>query len=123
MLTKGYIGGMTLTAAGAIALAVFMMLATTPLGIGPLGVTAWFLIALVGSTAVAAILIYAVEARLQQKLPVKRRMAESTRRGLFIGGFITIILAFSSLKQLNMRDIFLMALLLLLVEFYVTARS
>ncbi len=114
---------MTLTAAGALSLAVFMMLVTTPLGIGPIGVTAWFLVVLVGIMAILAIVIYLLEAKLAPNLPVKRRVNDATRRGLFLSGLITMALALSSLCQLNLRDILLMALLLVLVEFYLTARA
>ena len=123
MLAKGYIGGTMMVAAGATALAIFMMVVTTPLTIGPIGVTAWFLVTLAALSSGIALIVYALEVWLLPKLPVKRRIRESTRRGLFVGGLITIILSLSSLKQLNIRDVLLIALLMVLVEFYVVARS
>lgn len=123
MLTKSYIGGLTLTGAGAIVLAILLMAASTPASLGPIGVTAWFLLILVALTAVFGLAAYAVGLKLQPKRNSQQRVQDSLRRGVMVGGVITIVLSLSSLRQLNLRDVLLLVLLLVLVEFYLVARS
>jgi hypothetical protein len=123
MLTKSYIGITTLISAAAVALCVLMMLATTPLGIGPFGVTAWFVSLLVGLSGWLGLAAYWAGRRWQPKLSSGKQVAVAMRRGIFGGGYLTILLALASLKQLELRDALLLLLLLGLLEFYLVARS
>ena len=123
MLTKSYLGGITLSAAGATALAILLMAAATPATIGPLGVTAWFLLAFIAISSIFALAAYLIGLKVQPKRASDLRVKESLRRGVMVGGSITVILGLSSLRQLNLRDVLLLLLLLALVEFYLVARS
>ncbi len=48
--------------------------------------------------------------------------AGSARHGLLLGGALTVILALSSLQQLDPRDVGLIIAFVLLVEFYMRTR-
>jgi hypothetical protein len=107
----------------AVALAVLVMVVTTPHSLGPLGVTAWFLLILIGLMAVIGLVAYGLEAWLRPRTTTRHRIRSSWRRGLLIGGYTTVILALNSLQQLNLRTALLLGLLLILVEFYAVARA
>lgn len=123
MLQGSYLGGMTLVGGAALALAVLLMLTFTPVGLGPLGVTGWFLLVLVGLSAAASLIAYGLSAWLRPHNTTKYQIKASWRRGLMVGGYATIILALNSLQQLNLRAIIILGLLLLLLEFYAVARG
>ncbi len=114
----------TVTSIGLVAtiIVALLLLVTNPAMVGPLGVTAWFLALLVALSSWFALVAY----WLGQHLPFMRSsehdQGDSRRRGLFLGGFVVIMLGLSSLHQLGVRDALLLGLLLLLVEFYVVAR-
>jgi hypothetical protein len=99
------------------------MLATTPLKIGPTGVTLWFICLLTALSCWSGLVAFLIERRLQPSLSSPRRIANAWRRGLFIGGYLTALIALSSLQQLNARDAILFAILLLLIEFYMVMRG
>ena len=127
VLVKSYVGIVTLVGVAALLLAILTMRATTPLAIGPLGVTAWFILILVGLSCLCAGAAYMSAALLphSSKRPsptARRRVVDSVRRGLLVGGYLGILLALSSLQQLNVRDAILLVLLFGLVEFYTVAR-
>jgi len=123
VLLKSYLGGMTTVGVAALALAAFIMVTTTPFGIGPLGVTAWFLLVLVGLSALTSLVAYGLALWLQPHPSAKHRIRASWRRGLMVGGYVTIVLALNSLEQLNLRTLLILALLLILIEFYAVARA
>jgi hypothetical protein len=123
VLQRSYLGGMTLVGSAALALAILLMIASTPVGLGPLGVTGWFLLVLVGVSAVASVVAYGLAAWLRPHNTPKYQIKASCRRGVMVGGYITITLALNSLQQLNLRAIIILGLLLLLIEFYAVARS
>lgn len=123
ILAKGYLGITATLGLAAIAIAVFAMTVTTPINLGPLGVTGWFLLVLVGLSSLCALIAYLIIGRLQPSLSQHRQRIDASRRGLLLGGFLTTTLGLSSLEQLNVRDIILVAILLALVEFYVVARA
>jgi hypothetical protein len=99
------------------------MAATNPVGIGPLGVTAWFIAVLAGISCLVAAVAYLAEGHFRDRVVARQQITNSWRRGLFVGGYLTTILALTSLKQFNVRDAILLALLLILAEFYVVARA
>lgn len=114
----------TTTTVGIIAtLVVALMLVTTnPLGVGPLGVTAWFLALLVALSSWFGLLAHWLGQHLPALRSGGRVEADSWRRGLLAGGYITILLGLSSLQQLALRDALILGMLLLLIEFYLVAR-
>jgi hypothetical protein len=127
VLVKSYVGMVTLVGGAALVLAALIMRVTTPLVIGPLGVTAWFLLVLIGLSCVCTAIAYIVASLVPHSsgraaVTVRRRVMDSSRRGLLLGSYIAILLALSSLQQLNLRDAALLILLFGLVEFYTVAR-
>lgn len=123
MAHRGYIGVVSLAATAATAIVVMAILASTPVSIGPLGVTLWFLALGFGLSSWLALAFYLLGRKLQPAATEARQRAASSRRGILAGGYITVILALSSLQQLGPRDILILGLLVILVEFYLAARS
>ncbi len=123
-MQQQYLKILIITGAAALALAVLAMLVTTPFSLGPLGVTGWFLLILIGFTGVGALIAYVLAKRFSRSNTKPAVLAvAASRRGILIGGYITIIVALSSLRQLNLRDVVLLVLLLGLIEFYAAAHA
>ncbi len=95
---------------------------TNPLGLGPLGVTLWFLVLLVTMAAAICLVLYAVKWFLHVHATGLNRLRYSWRQGLLASGWVTGLLALSSLHQLSTLDGILLALLLGIVEVYVRLR-
>jgi hypothetical protein len=109
--------------AGASALALLVsLLVTSPQAIGPVGVTLWFVVLYTFMAAVAALAGYAAKTFLRLHATDAARLRYSWRQGMLVGGWLTALLAFSSLHQLNLLDAILLALLLGIVEVYVRFR-
>ncbi len=123
MATKGFLAVHAVMGMGGLALSLLAMIALSPQALGPLGVTVWFFLLLIGLTGIFILMAYTVQVKLQPKLKPRQYRSNATRRGLFIAGYITVLLALSSLQQLNVRDGLLLLLLLGLAEFYMVARS
>ncbi len=104
------------------ALLCLALVATTPVNVGPLGVTAWFLLLLVALSCWVGLAIYVVVRKLSKTAP-SDLAASSWRRGLMVGGYVTILFALSSLRQLGTRDAILLLILLCLIEFYMVAKA
>lgn len=123
-MAKGYVGLVGVSALAATAVALFAMAAFSPEALGPVGVTLWFLAVFVALSGWASLAAYRIERRLAPDYRSEKVLIwNSWRRGVMAGGFISILLALSSLQQLNARDAILLVLLILLVEFYTVARS
>ena len=102
---------------------VVSVLATNPVKIGPVGVTLWF-VALLGFLQGAMSLgLIAFKKRFFPVMNEHKLVTSSWRQGLLTGGAMTMFAALSSLRQLGLRDIILLAGLLILVEFYFRARA
>lgn len=98
------------------------ILLTNPLAIGPVGVTVWFLILFLAVTAVVTLTLYAAKTFLHVHAAGIGRLRYSWRQGLLVGGWLTGVLALSTLHQLSPLDGILLALLLVIVEVYVRFR-
>ena len=98
------------------------LLVTNPLGLGPLGVTLWFLVVLATLASGVCLLLYAVKRFLRVHATGLARLRYSWRQGLLISGWATGLLALSTLHQLSALDGILLALLLGIVEVYVRLR-
>jgi hypothetical protein len=122
-VARGYIGTAVVGGSAATALCVLVVIATTPLAIGPTGVTLWFLSLIIALSCWVSLISFGLEKRLSEKVKNKELVRNAWRRGLFAGGYITVLLALSSLKQLNVRDAVLFSLLILLIEFYMVMRG
>lgn len=96
-----------------LALGVSMVL-TTPNELGPFGLTIWFVAFLIGLVSVLTLGFY----RLGKGRGSRAGFMRALRRGFLAGIWITGILALSSLRQLSLRDIILLTVLVLAVDFY-----
>lgn len=119
-MPKGYVAKTSTIALAAGAVCFLALIATNPSSVGPIGVTIWFLLLFAALSSLAALVSYLVANSITKNEASK---SAAWRRGFFIGGYITILLALSSLQQLNLRDGILLALLLLLAEFYMVMRK
>jgi hypothetical protein len=95
---------------------------TSPAKLGPFGVTFWFVLLFTALSGVLAGLIYLVKHLLGPTEQPTRRLQNSLRQAALVGGWLTIILALSSLKQLNPRDVLLSLLMIVLIEIYFNLR-
>lgn len=118
--------GIALGCVGLIVILFLSMLVTNPTNLGPTGVTLWFLGFWAVLGANLAFLKYELVMRFGKettKLTKHRTMMVAIRHGALIGAGLTVLLALSSLQQLDARDVGLVAVLLVLVEFYARSRK
>jgi hypothetical protein len=101
---------------------VLSLLLTNPLTLGPVGVTVWFVFAMLDLAALVALGLYAAKTYLRVHSSQVSRLRYSWRQGLLIGGWIVTLLALSSLRQLGFLDAILLGILLVIVEVYVRFR-
>ena len=118
----GYLSLLVIGTVAAVALVIASFLLTNPLGIGPLGVTMWFVVVYFAISGCLALALFAVKTFLKIHATRAGRLRYSWRQGMLIGGWVTGLLALSSLNQLGLRDAILLALLLVIVEVYVRLR-
>jgi hypothetical protein len=95
---------------------------SNPAQIGPVGVTVWFLVLFSSLSAIFALIMYFSKTFLHVHATGVGRLRYSWRQGVLIGGWLTGMLALSSLHQLTIPDGILLALLLVIVEIYVRFR-
>jgi hypothetical protein len=95
---------------------------TNPATIGPVGVTIWFLVLLGCLASIACLVLYTAKTFLHIHAAAPNRLRYSWRQGLLLGGWVSGLLALSTLRQLGALDAILLALLLLIVEVYVRFR-
>ena len=118
--------GMALGCIGLVIALLFSMLLTNPTNLGPTGVTLWFLGFWAVLGANLAFLKYELVMRFGKemtKLNKHRTMMTAIRHGALVGAGLTVLLALSSLQQLDARDVGLVAALLVLIEFYARSRQ
>jgi hypothetical protein len=111
---------------GLVAALFFSMLVTNPTDLGPTLVTLWFVGFWVVLSSCLALAKYELVARFGKeatKVNRHKMVITSVRHGALIGAGLTILLALSSLQQLDIRDVGLVAVLLVLIEVFVRARS
>lgn len=118
----GWLSVLIITALTALVTLVLSMLLTNPTMIGPLGVTVWFVVLFVGLSAGIALGLYTTKTFMHVHTSSVSRLRYSWRQGLLLSGWVTGLLALSSLGQLGWLDAILLALLLVIVEVYVRLR-
>jgi hypothetical protein len=101
---------------------VFSLVLTNPSGIGPLGVTLWFLVFFGSLAAIFALGFYVAKTFMHVHATGVARLRYSWRQGMLVSGWVTGLLALSSLRQLGLLDAILLGLLLAIVEIYVRFR-
>ncbi len=89
------------------------MFLTNPEELGPFGITVWFTVFLLVLAGAITLLLYWI--RGQQTTPAFMR---ALRRGFFISIWATGLLALGSLRQLTIRDIILITVLVVVIDFY-----
>jgi hypothetical protein len=94
----------------------------SPIALGPAGVTVWFLLFYSSLGAIFTLGLYGAKSFLKLHATGAARLRYSLRQGMLAGGWVTGVLALSSLRQLSWLDAILLALLLLIVEVYVRLR-
>lgn len=111
---------------GLVAALFLSMLMTNPANLGPTGVTLWFVGFWLVISSCLSLLKYELVMRFGKettKLNRHKMVSGSLRHGALAGGGLTVLLALSSLRQLDVRDVILVAALLALIEFFARARS
>jgi len=111
---------------GLVASLFLSMLVTNPARLGPTGVTLWFVGFWVVISSCLALVKYKLVMRFGKeatRLNRHKMVSWSLRHGLLVGAGLTVLLALSSLQQLDVRDIGLVVALLALIEFFARARS
>jgi hypothetical protein len=105
-----------------VSLAVFVVaiLMTNPTKLGPGGVTFWFIDVLLMISSITTLSLYL--ARRNNAESKKRLLLSSARTGSILAFSLTLLLALSSLRSLNWRDIILLLLLVILVEVFFRTR-
>jgi hypothetical protein len=101
---------------------ILSLIFTNPLEIGPSGVTVWFVILYSSFVTFISLGLYTAKTFLHLHATGAARLRYSWRQSLLIGGWLTGLLALSSLHQLGALDAILLALLLVIVEVYVRLR-
>jgi len=114
-----------LVCAGLVAALLLSMVVTNPAKIGPTGVTLWFMGFWVVLSSCITFANYELVMRFGRetaKVAPHNVKVSSLRHGMLLGGALTVILALSSLQQLDPRDVGLIVAFVLLVEFYMRTR-
>lgn len=92
------------------------LFSTSPDQLGPFVLTLWFLALFVAISGAVTAALYSYKRIIHKKSG--GAMRESLRQGVLSGIWLTSLLALSSLRQLSLRDVVLLAVLLILIEFY-----
>ena len=105
-----------------VSLVVFVVaiLMTNPTKLGPGGVTFWFIDVLLMISSITTLILYL--ARRNRAESKKSLLLSSARTGSILAFSLTLLLALSSLRSLNWRDIILLLLLVILVEVFFRTR-
>jgi hypothetical protein len=101
---------------------VLSLVFTNPIAIGPLGVTLWFVVLFLTLASMITLALYTMKTFLHLHTSGAARLRYSWRQGLLVGGWAAGLLSLSSLHQLGVLDVILLALLLVIVEVYVRFR-
>ena len=117
--------GIALICAGLVAALLLSMVVTNPTKIGPAGVTLWFMGFWVVLSSCLAFANYELVMRFGRettKVAPHNVRVSSLRHGMLLGGALTVTLALSSLQQLDPRDVGLITIFVILVEFFMRTR-
>ena len=115
MSTSRIIRVQVLVTIGLLLALVSSWFVTNPDQLGPFGITVWFVGLFVTLANLLSLLLYYLR-RIGRK--IKPGVATSLRQGILISLWLTSLLALNSLGQLSGRDVVLISLLVVLVEFY-----
>ena len=117
--TIGWLGAWALLGGTGLLLCLTL---TNPVVIGPVGVTVWFVGLLSVLTAVLTLVLYVFKGYFHIHDNSAPRLRYSLRQGLLLAGWVTGLLALSSLGQLGWRDVILLGIAGGIIELYVRFR-
>jgi hypothetical protein len=92
------------------------------MGLGPVGVTIWFVVAFASLASVLTLGLYAAKSYLHLHSTSAGRLRYSWRQGALIAAWVIGVLSLSSLRQLGLLDAILLGILLVIIEVYVRFR-
>lgn len=98
------------------------LLLTNPVGLGPRGVTLWFVLLFGALGCLTTLALYAGKRYFRLHASPQVRWRYSLRQGFLLSSLAVVLLALSSLGQLTLRDELLLASLVLLFELYIRLR-
>jgi hypothetical protein len=110
----------TIIAGGAVAVE---LVAYNPTSLGPVGVTLWFLALYAFVQGLLTLGFYRLKRRYGDLLGPNKRFMSSWRQGMLLAAVLVVPIALSSLRQLSTRDVVLLAVLAILIEFYGRTRT
>jgi hypothetical protein len=122
MTVLGWLIVLIIWAVVSVATLVLSLVFTNPAEIGPAGVTVWFVVLFASLASLACLGLYTAKTFLHIHGAAISRLRYSWRQGLLIGGWISGVIALSSLRQLGALDGILLGILLVIVEVYVRFR-
>lgn len=93
---------------------VLSMFITNPDQLGPFGITIWFIGLFIALANLATLGLSQLARWRGSSLP----LAIGIRQGVLTSLWLTALLALSSLHQISLRDVVLISLLVVLIEFY-----
>lgn len=103
--------------AGASMVALVALAATrTPAELGPFGITIWFVLFLTALGSLLTLTIHQIKRVLGKKS--NQLFTNSLRQGVLMGIWLTALIALNSLRQLGVKDIVLVSILVVLIDFY-----
>lgn len=98
------------------------LMVTSPVKLGAVGVTAWFVVLLAGLCSSLTVLLYLCKSYLQLHGNPPARLRYSLRQAILLSFSAVAALALNSLGQFGWRDGVLILLFAVLVELYVRLR-
>jgi hypothetical protein len=102
---------LTVTICLAVAL-VISLFVTNPTRLGPFGITTWFLCVLTVVSGLATLVL--------DRLRPRRGFSVNLRHGVLGATWLTALFALSSLGQIGVKDVVLVSVLVVLIEFYLS---
>ncbi len=91
---------------------------TTPDKLGPFGITLWFTGLLICLGGLLSLLIYRTGRLFSKKAVPSLQLTEAMRRGFLTATWLVALVALNSLRQLGVKDIVLITVLVLVINFY-----
>lgn len=101
---------------------VISLFSSTPDGLGPFGITLWFIVLLLGLGGFFSLLLYSLKRNTSRKEP-QLLFTSALRQGILISTWGVGLFALAALRQLDIKDIVLVTVLVVLIEFYLRRSS
>jgi glycopeptide antibiotics resistance protein len=103
---------------------MYLVTATSPKQLGPVGVTIWFLAFFVSVLSLVSLIDFIWRLRkTSQRDRAIHHWKESLRFGLLVSFCVSVLLGLLSLRSLTIRDMILFILTVVLIELYFRTRK